>query len=248
MICAKGWRLAESWLALGREFQNLSGRKDIGFTFLSCLHGQWELDFQLMRDSWRGIFRLLAQRAGILSSARGNSTEFWISEVTALAHKCAGEDWSLRRPSTRPLITRENVNLLFADESRNTARRVDVFEISATLCYERQINTDARNQSRGSAGAEHNPLKLGTASAGCKQLTRKSKKGPAAIGTNLNRLRQDCGWTYEQLASKTGLDKCSVVDHICHGTKPRISNLKNYADVFSKRLERSVSVVEILTS
>jgi hypothetical protein len=77
---------------------------------------------------------------------------------------------------------------------------------------------------------------------------RSHQKVPkATLGRNIEQLRKECGWTVEMLAERVYLEKTSVLDHINKGVRPRPQNLKNYADVFGKALNRRVSVSELET-
>lgn len=65
------------------------------------------------------------------------------------------------------------------------------------------------------------------------------------VGKNLDRLRKDCGWSFDELAKKTGLEKSLILGHINEGKGATPKTLKLYADAFSKQLKRTVSVAEI---
>jgi len=67
-----------------------------------------------------------------------------------------------------------------------------------------------------------------------------------ALGRNIDRLRRECGWSLDELATATELDKKAVLAHVNKGAKPRPSTLKAYAETFSEKLGRAVSVAEIM--
>lgn len=66
-----------------------------------------------------------------------------------------------------------------------------------------------------------------------------------AFARNVDRLRTECGWTYEQLAEEIKLDRTSVIDHVTKGAQPRVQTKKAYADAFTRRLGRSISVNDL---
>jgi hypothetical protein len=64
------------------------------------------------------------------------------------------------------------------------------------------------------------------------------------LGKRLDIFRRECGWSKNALATRTGMDR-KVQRHINDQAKPTPANLKLYADAFSKKLERRVSVAEL---
>jgi len=64
-------------------------------------------------------------------------------------------------------------------------------------------------------------------------------------GRNIDRLRRECGWSFDDLAEKTGLDKKLVLGHVNEGKGAHPSTLKIYADAFAKGLDRKVTVSEL---
>ena len=65
------------------------------------------------------------------------------------------------------------------------------------------------------------------------------------IGANINRLRKDCGWSLDDLAERTGIDKKQVVSHAGSRSKPYPRNLKVYAEAFSKGLNRTITASDL---
>lgn len=65
------------------------------------------------------------------------------------------------------------------------------------------------------------------------------------LADNIDRLRKECGWSFNELARRTGMDKTSILSHINKGTRPHPANLKLYAEAFSKKLNRSVLVADL---
>jgi hypothetical protein len=67
--------------------------------------------------------------------------------------------------------------------------------------------------------------------------TRPVPTRQSALGRNIDRLRKERGWTFEELADKMDLTKEVVNDHINNGARPRVKNLSKYADVFGVTVE-----------
>ena len=66
-----------------------------------------------------------------------------------------------------------------------------------------------------------------------------------AVGKNIERLRFETGLSYTKLASRLGVQKKTVLENVRGRTMPRPETLKLYADVFTDKLGRPVSVEKI---
>lgn len=66
-----------------------------------------------------------------------------------------------------------------------------------------------------------------------------------ALGRNLDRCREACGWTFDECSRKTGLDRRLIIGHVREGKGANVKTLKLYADAFSKELRRTVTVAEL---
>jgi len=66
-----------------------------------------------------------------------------------------------------------------------------------------------------------------------------------ALGRNITRFRKECGWSLDDLAEKTGIDKKSIVGHTKHGKGATPRLLKEYAEAFSKKLGQKITVAEL---
>lgn len=67
-----------------------------------------------------------------------------------------------------------------------------------------------------------------------------------SLGDKILQLKAECGWSFDELASKTGLDKKLILGHVNKGKNPYPRTLKLYADAFSKALNRSITVSDLI--
>jgi hypothetical protein len=74
-----------------------------------------------------------------------------------------------------------------------------------------------------------------------------TKLNKTVTGSNIDRLRKECGWSFNDLADSTGLDKKLILGHVNAGKGIRPNTLRIYADTFTKQLKRTVSVAELET-
>jgi len=71
---------------------------------------------------------------------------------------------------------------------------------------------------------------------------RESKIGfTSRTAGNIDMFRKDCGWSLQELANQTGIDKKSIISHIKKGVKPTPRLLKEYAQAFSKGLNQPIT-------
>jgi ribosome-binding protein aMBF1 (putative translation factor) len=87
----------------------------------------------------------------------------------------------------------------------------------------------------------------------CVQNNEKTTRSPESAPTNaaadvkmrivqnIEKLRKECGWSYNQLAKATGIDKKLVLSHVHGKHKPKPSTQREYAQAFTKRLSRSIT-------
>ncbi len=68
---------------------------------------------------------------------------------------------------------------------------------------------------------------------------------PSTVGRNIDKLRKECGWSFDDLAKTSGLGKKLILGHVKQGKGLHPRTLKTYADAFTKGLSRKVSVAEI---
>jgi hypothetical protein len=70
---------------------------------------------------------------------------------------------------------------------------------------------------------------------------------PTSFGRNINRLRKECGWSFDRLAEATGLDKKLILGHVKDGRGAYPRTLKTYADAFTKELKRPIKPDDLST-
>jgi len=76
---------------------------------------------------------------------------------------------------------------------------------------------------------------------------QRPKEYPTALGRNIDALRLEMGWSYDDLASVSGISKKRILDHVNRGTRPRPHVLKEYSETFSNAFKRPISVADLLT-
>jgi hypothetical protein len=74
---------------------------------------------------------------------------------------------------------------------------------------------------------------------------KRRKTYKTSMGSNIDRLRKECGWGMDELANKTGLDKKLILGHINKGKGAYPNTLRIYADAFTGKLNRTVTVAEL---
>jgi transcriptional regulator with XRE-family HTH domain len=65
------------------------------------------------------------------------------------------------------------------------------------------------------------------------------------VGENIDRVRKECGWSFDKLAEKTGIDKKSILSRVNKGTKPHPATLRIYAQAFTRELQRTITVFDL---
>jgi len=67
----------------------------------------------------------------------------------------------------------------------------------------------------------------------------------SAIAQNIEKLRRECGWSFDQLAAKTGIDKKLVLSHVQGKHRPVPRTQREYAQAFSKELNRPITANDL---
>jgi len=65
------------------------------------------------------------------------------------------------------------------------------------------------------------------------------------IGQNIGKFRDECNWTYDVLAAKTGIDRKQIISHVQGRVKPRPKTLEEYAEAFTKKLGRKIAPTDL---
>jgi len=68
---------------------------------------------------------------------------------------------------------------------------------------------------------------------------------PTRFGQNIDRLRKECGWSFDQLADEMGCEKKLILGHVNKGRGAHPKTKKTYAQAFTRALERTVTVQEL---
>ena len=71
------------------------------------------------------------------------------------------------------------------------------------------------------------------------------KNYKTALARNIDKLRKECGWSFEDLAEATDLDKKLVHGHVSGGKGAHPKTLERYAQTFTEKLGRPVTVAEL---
>lgn len=66
-----------------------------------------------------------------------------------------------------------------------------------------------------------------------------------ALALNVDRLRMECGWSFNRLSKVSGVDKKAVLRHVNAGGRAKVRTLNAYAEAFSKELHRTVTAEEL---
>jgi hypothetical protein len=72
-----------------------------------------------------------------------------------------------------------------------------------------------------------------------------TKPYKTALGRNIDRLRKECGWSFDELAVEAKVDKTLILGHVNQAKGMHPGTLAKYAQAFSKRLNRAVTVAEL---
>ena len=70
-------------------------------------------------------------------------------------------------------------------------------------------------------------------------------KVKSAFGRNVDRLRKECGWSFDDLAKATDLGKKLILGHVNEGKGAHPKTLEIYARTFTEKMGRPVTVAEL---
>jgi len=98
--------------------------------------------------------------------------------------------------------------------------------------------------SRAGAPYEEIPETVGQATARAERGQPK-KFFATPLGRNLDRFRRECGWSFDDMAAATELDKKLILGHANKGKNARLSTLATYARTFTEKLGRSITIAAL---
>jgi hypothetical protein len=75
--------------------------------------------------------------------------------------------------------------------------------------------------------------------------TKPAKSYKTVLGRNIDLLRKHCGWSFDDLAQATGLDKKLLLGHVNGGKGAHPSTLERYAQTFTEKLGRTITVAAL---
>jgi hypothetical protein len=71
------------------------------------------------------------------------------------------------------------------------------------------------------------------------------KEYPTALGRNIDALRLELGWSFNDLERLSGISKKRILDYVNKGAMPRPRTLKDLSDTFTKAFGYPVSVADL---
>ena len=66
------------------------------------------------------------------------------------------------------------------------------------------------------------------------------------LGKNIEKFKDECGWSYDELAEKSKIDKALILGHVNKGKGAHPSTKKKYADAFTKKLGRPITPLDLV--
>lgn len=146
--------------------------------------------------------------------------EFVVSEEPeGHAHDSAGRGVSL--------VARAEMRTYW-DTTKETIE--NLFTNSANFCLELRSRIPKPESSETAASTEKQTL------PSC----------PTVLGRNLSRLKMECGWSVDDLAKETGINRSLILDHLNQGKKAYPSTLAKYAAAFTTKLGRAITPAALL--
>jgi hypothetical protein len=148
------------------------------------------------------------------------------------------QDWSLPRELLPTSIHNSGMgNTVDQGESEHG------FSIDFSPSAAKQAETEQRNRALAEEISEKDE-KISELQERLTQLERQKESPKSALGRNIDKYRNECGWSLNQLENVTGIDKKLIMGHI-KGKGAYPSTIKTYADVFSKELGRRITVSDL---
>jgi len=76
-------------------------------------------------------------------------------------------------------------------------------------------------------------------------MPSESANSKTTLGRNIDRLRKECGWSFDQLSAASSINKKTILGHVNKGRRPHPDTLATYASTFGEKLGRVVTVAEL---
>lgn len=93
--------------------------------------------------------------------------------------------------------------------------------------------------------ATNNSAQSESARGTVSEVVPSKTRGATPLGRNLDRLRRECGWSFDEMAIATELDKKLILGHINKGKNAHPSTIATYARTFTEKLGRPVTVADL---
>jgi DNA-binding XRE family transcriptional regulator len=196
-------------------------------------------------------FEALATKAGIAlgCATRVAPLKFWLFELFLYLSEIKSR--YLFAPASRVRIgdnPQSDLLKAHAGEIMSNPGGIitNVYEASANFCLWLEKQALEAEHRRGGVGANQAQSSRGQNSPNsARSVESKSTNGATAIGRNIDKLRKECGWSLDKLAKETGIDKKSIISHVNKGVRPIPRILKEYAQAFSKALDRKITAPDL---
>jgi hypothetical protein len=121
----------------------------------------------------------------------------------------------------------------YSDSCTITVERL--FDASARHCLRlRSLQSKTDKIPATNGGGAEAPMPVSSA-----------KNYKTALGRNIDLLRKECGWSFDDLAKATRLDKKLSLGHVNNGRGAHPSTLETYASTFSEKLGRIIAVADL---
>jgi hypothetical protein len=250
-----------TWRSCGDEFKQLADEEtriiratkkerllaDCDFDSSATFEQTTKLELRRGPDEYLRVrFEALATKAGILLGCANNRAplKFWLFKL--FLYLSETKSHHLFAPTSNVQIgddPQSDLPKRHAGENLSRAGGIitNVYEASANFCFWLEKQTLEAEHRRGGVDLEAAERIADT--AGGAPATGNKPKSP--IGRNIDRLRKECGWSFDDLVDKTGIDKKNILAHVNEGRKPRPRTMKEYAQAFSKEQQREITVAEL---
>jgi hypothetical protein len=222
-------------------------KRDIGNDKLELQRGKYESAHEFLAAAltyWKRWFSACAFEATVIVGEEMTGTwyEQWVDELFSFVVAGAMGVLRLKLPGADMSATG-----FFCSEDLRLAEEQLVSELSPMVTHYKRVAADRVVEVFG----HRNTVSLGRNAAG-EALKRETDTAVAPgkaykteLGRNIDRLRKQCGWSFDDIALATGIDKKSILGHVNEGQRARPSTIVVYADTFSEKLGRNVTVAEL---